>query len=141
MNDVMQKSGAAFIQYDNTGKITEISKSYLKPFIVIHGSSTNAVQTAENNTISHTLKGDINKSYKENMESIFNSYKLVLPENGFLQSTKVIQAPIFIALSSSATNDAATFSGKGSLVNQRTVAQDQLLENKNLPISSQYLYE
>ena len=70
-------------------------------------------------------------------------YKLTPTKGGgWFGSNKMVQAPIFIALSSSATNDAATFSGKGSLLNQQTVPQDMIKTNQsNLPVSSDLLHQ
>jgi hypothetical protein len=140
MNQIMQQMGAGFIQFDNTGKIAPMSKHYLKPFLLIHGATTTGATFADNNTISNKLSGDINKRYKEHMKATFEANEASMPTTGWFTSNDVVQAPILIALSPSATNDAATFSGKGSLINQNTVAQDQLREPQNLTTSSQYLF-
>jgi hypothetical protein len=143
MNAIMEKSGAGFIKFDQNGKVSPISKSYLKPFLLIHGATTNGSTFTENNIYTHKLKDKHNDEYLKTLESIFKKNELTVPNPGFLTSTAVVQAPILIALSPSATNDAAALSGKGSLIPQNTVNRDMLLgklsQTNTLPISSQYL--
>lgn len=143
MNTIMERNGAGFIKFDQQGKISTISKSYLKPFLLIHGATTNGTSFTENNIYSHKLKNEHNDEYLKTLESVFTRNELTMPKPGFLTSTAVVQAPILIALSPSATNDAATLSGKGSLIPQNTVNRDMLLgqmnKSSNLAISSQYL--
>lgn len=143
MNAIMERNGAGFIKFDQQGKISPISKNYLKPFLLIHGATTNGSTFTENNIYTHKLRGDINDQYLEALESTFKNSELTMPKPGFLTSTAVVQAPILMALSPSASNDAAALSGKGSLIPQNTVNRDMLLgqmnKSSNLAISSQYL--
>jgi len=142
-NDIMGEHGLKFIKFDASGKMTPMSKAYLKPFIMIHGMSTNGVGSADNNTMSHTLSGDENDNYERSLNKVFTDNKVSMPTGSFWSGgTKVVQAPIFLALSPSATNDAAHFAGKGSLLNQNTVAQDILRQpSTNVYGSSSILNE
>ena len=143
MNAIMERNGAGFIKFDQQGKISPISKNYLKPFLLIHGATTNGSTFTENNIYTHKLKDEHNDGYLKTLEDVFKKNELTVPKPGFLTSTAVVQAPILIALSPSATNDAAALSGKGSLIPQNTVNRDMLLgqmnKSSNLAISSQYL--
>ena len=143
MNTIMERNGAGFIKFDQQGKISPISKNYLKPFLLIHGATTNGSTFTENNIYTHKLKDEQNDSYLKTLEDVFKKNELTIPKPGFLTSTAVVQAPILIALSPSAGNDAAALAGKGSLIPQNTISRDMLLgglnKTSNLQVSSQYL--
>jgi len=99
---------------------------------MLHGMSKDDQEFTKNNSFMHTLKGDKEKGYSTSMDNMYTAFKMPTLDGD------AVQAPIFMAISPSATNDVGTYSGQGSLVPERNVAQTILSQP---PTKTSILYE
>ena len=130
-NKLLESYGLSMIKYDANGKLSPISKNYLKPFVVMHGYTTDESKLVDNNKFSIKYKGDEGENYEKLIENLYTSLKLTPPSFGWTSGNSVHKAPIFIPLSPSAQTDVSHFTGHGSLVTANTLQQNLIRQDNS----------
>ena len=130
-NQILESYGLDMIKYDADGSLSPISKNYLKPFVVMHGYTTDESKLVDNNKFSIKYKGDEGENYEKLIENLYTSLKLTPPSFGWTSGNSVHKAPIFIPLSPSAQTDVSHFTGHGSLVNANTLQQNLIRQDNS----------
>lgn len=139
-NAIYKKKGVPMVQVDEKGEYLPMTKQYLKPFIVTHVLSPNAVGSVNGNEWTHEIEDDQQDGYKSIVESVYADNKMAMPTTGFFGgSNKIVKTAVFMPLMNSAQNDISFNQGHGSVVKGNTLAQDMMRQRQNLQTQTSIL--